>query len=122
MAKHLDLGQRGEDLALNFLKEKAYEILETNWRYSRAEIDIVARKDEQLMIVEVKTRASYRHGHPEDDVDHRKQQLLYDAATAYMDWIDHEGEVRFDILSVVIRPNGTHDIRHIPDAFFPGLF
>lgn len=122
MAKHLDLGQRGENLALSFLKEQAYEILDTNWRYSRAEIDIVARKDEQLIIVEVKTRASYRHGHPEDDVDHRKQQLLYDAATAYMDWIDHAGEIRFDILSVVIRPNGTHDIRHLEDAFFPGLF
>ncbi len=122
MAKHLDLGQRGEDLAQAFLKEKSYEILDTNWRYSRAEIDIVARHEEQLIIVEVKTRATYRHGYPEDDVDHRKQQLLYDAATAYMDQINHGGEVRFDILSVVIRPDGTHDIRHLQDAFFPGLF
>jgi len=122
MAKHLDLGQRGEDLALSFLTEKKYEILDTNWRFSRAEIDIVARKDGQLIIVEVKTRASYQHGFPEDDVDHRKQQLLYDAATAYMDWINHNGEIRFDILSVLIRPDGVHNIRHLPDAFFPGLF
>lgn len=119
---HLFTGLRGETLALAYLKEKGYQILETNWRYSRAEVDLIARLDDQLIFIEVKTRESYRHGYPEDDVQLKKQQLLYDAAAAYMDFYDHDGEVRFDIISIILPPGGQPDIRHLEDAFFPGLF
>lgn len=119
---HIFTGLRGESLALAYLEEKGYEILETNWRYSRAEVDLIARLHDQLIFVEVKTRESYRHGYPEDDVQPKKQQLLYDAAAAYMELCDHDGEVRFDILSIILPPNGAPDIRHLEDAFFPGLF
>lgn len=119
---HLFTGLRGESLALAYLEEKGYEILEMNWRYSRAEVDLIARLGEQLIFVEVKTRESYRHGYPEDDVQVKKQQLLSDAAAAYMEDCDHDGEIRFDIISIILPPQGEPDIRHIEDAFFPGLF
>lgn len=122
MAKHLDLGQRGEKLARSYLEDRGYEICETNWRYSRAEIDIIARHDHLLIFLEVKTRVSIRNGFPEDDVQTDKQRLLADAAAAYMDNCDYEGEIRFDILSVLIPPDRPAQIRHVVDAFFPGLF
>lgn len=119
---HISLGQAGESIALHYLKEQRLQIIATNWRYSRAEIDIIARSEEELIFIEVKTRSSFRNGYPEDDVDEEKKRMLFDAATAYMEEVDHEGEVRFDVISIVIHPSDAYTIRHIPDAFFPGLF
>ncbi len=72
MAEHNELGKKGEELAVNHLEENGYEILERNWVFQKAEIDIIAQKDEVLAIVEVKTRSSLDFGSPQDFVKPKK--------------------------------------------------
>lgn len=120
LAEHLDLGVKGEKLAQNYLREHQFEILETNWRFQKAEIDIIAFDKEILVFIEVKTRTTDRWGKPEDSISPKKQALIADAASQYMDLIQHEWEVRFDVISIIIPTYGTHQLNHHKDAFFPG--
>lgn len=122
MAKHNLLGKKGEDIAALFLKEKDYLILEKNWRWAKAEVDIIALKGGILVFVEVKTRASDFFGAPEEFVDERKEALMARAASKYMSLREHEGEIRFDIVSVILAENKKPVVEHFEDAFFPGLF
>lgn len=122
VADHLKKGQAGEQLARLYLEGKGYQILEQNWRYSKAEIDLIAKDGAVLVFVEVKTRTSEAFGKPEEFVDEKKQALLARAANVYMEQINHEWEIRFDVIGILW--DGQHQeaaIRHIPDAFFPGL-
>lgn len=121
MAKHLEIGKRGEQLALQFLLSKGFRILETNWRYKRLEVDIIAMDGSVLVFVEVKTRTNDFFGKPEEFVDAKKEKLLAQAAAAYMLKINHEWSLRFDVVSVLLRSEGKIEIQHLPDAFFPGL-
>lgn len=114
-------GKWGEDLAVTHILREGLVLLERNWRYKRAEIDIIAREGEVLVFIEVKTRSYADFGLPEEMINKRKQKFLTDAAMAYMRSIGHEWEIRFDILSVLGKPGGNIDIRHFRDAFFPGL-
>ncbi len=118
MAAHNDLGKRGEDLALAFLELKGYEMVERNWRYRRAEIDIIARLDEKLIFIEVKTRSSEAFGAPEEFVSSRKQDLVARAAGAYILKVNHDWLIRYDVVAVLLLPDGTHRIEHFEDAFF----
>ena len=68
---NLELGKMGEDLAVELLIEKGYEILERNWRFRHNEVDIIARKDGLLVIAEVKTRSGDTYGEPYTAVDYR---------------------------------------------------
>lgn len=117
----VELGQWGEETAVRYLQEKEYEILERNWRYSRAEVDIIARTNGQLIFVEVKYRKNSYFGKPESFVDRRKQFLLAEVAAVYCEGQEYDGEIRFDIISITGSPDATHRIRHIEDAFFPAF-
>lgn len=121
MAKHLETGQKGEDIAVRFLKNKGWEILEVNWRYSRAEVDIIAKDLDILVFVEVKTRTDDYFGKPDAFVTPKKEKLLADAASVYMEKIGHEWEIRFDVISILIKGEKDYEIRHFKDAFFPGI-
>ena len=121
MARHNELGKAGEQLAVSFLLKKGYKILECNWRYSRAEVDIIAMDSDTLVCVEVKARSSNMWGSPAMSVTPKKEKLLADALSVYMERIDHQWEVRFDVLAVVIINEQHHEITHFQDAFFPGL-
>lgn len=112
------MGRKGEDLAAEYLSSKGYRILERNWRWSRAEADIIAMDGEVLVFVEVKTRTSDYFGSPEEFVSEQKELLLHDLASRYMEHIAHEWEIRFDIISVLLRDPYGYEIRHIPDAWF----
>lgn len=120
MAKHNELGRKGEAIAREFLKKKGYQLLETNWRHRKAEIDIIAMWEEVLVFIEVKSRSSAYFGRPESFVDAKKQQLIADAASVYMEKIGHEWEIRFDIISVLFHNEVYQSVDHIKDAFFPG--
>lgn len=112
------LGLRGEDLAADYLVQQGYRVLERRVRVQGIEIDIVARKDDVLVFVEVKTRTSEALEAPEAAVDVKKQRRMIAAADAYVRQKDFLLEVRFDILSVVA--NGEREeIRHIEGAFSP---
>lgn len=114
-------GHWGEELAAAFLQQAGLEILERNWRYKRAEIDLIAREKGILVFVEVKTRAYTAFGRPEEMLNSRKRRLLIDAAMAYMRSIGYEWEIRFDIVAVLGEPGSDPEVTHFRDAFFPGL-
>ena len=117
MAKHNELGIKGELLAADFLQKSGYEILETNWVFQKAEIDIIAQKDTILAIVEVKTRTSADFGMPQDFVKGKKIQNLVKAVDQYMIENDLDLEVRFDIIGIVLNNHETR-IEHLEDAFY----
>ncbi len=117
MASHNDLGKLGEELAADFLRKDGYRILQTNWVYQKAEIDIIAQKGNILAVVEVKTRSSIDFGLPQDFVKPKKIQLLVKAVNEYITVNDLDIEARFDIIAV--QKNGdSFDIEHLKDAFF----
>lgn len=118
MAQHNQTGIRGEQIARDFLQKKNYKILETNWRHEKEEVDIIAMDGEELVIVEVKTRSTDYFGEPEEAVDEAKEKRLITAAEAFIEENDLDVEVRYDIISIILRDN-RHEIRHIQDAFFP---
>ncbi|MFA9290147.1 MAG: YraN family protein [Solirubrobacteraceae bacterium] len=121
-AHHLILGKRGEEEAINFLIKKEYIIKETNWRNkkSKSEIDIIALKDNNLIIVEVKTRERNKVQNPEEAVNIKKTKLLIKLANIYIEENNVELEVRFDIISVLINDKKT-EIKHIKNAFEPNF-
>ena len=119
MAQHLELGRRGEALAKTFLEDAGYEILDENWTHGKCELDLVAYKDGIIIFAEVKARTGTGFGEPEDFVDNCKQKLLAEAADEYIYLMDHQGEVRFDIISVLFRDELNYTLKHIEDAFWP---
>ncbi len=123
MAKHHNIGKKGEELALNFLQNKGLEILEKNWRFKKAEIDIIAKNPTEniLIFVEVKTRTSDFFGTPESFVTPQKEKLMADAAQVYAQEIQHDWEIRFDIIAVLFQKKHPQ-ISHFEDAFFPSDF
>lgn len=117
MADHNDLGKLGEELAVEFLRKNGYEILETNWTFQKAEIDIIAKKENILAIIEVKTRSSLDFGLPQDFVKPKKIQLLVKAVNEYVISNDLDVEVRFDIIAVH-KEGKSFSIEHLIDAFY----
>jgi len=117
MAEHNELGKLGEELAVAFLQQNNYVILETNWIFDKAEIDIIAQKDSVLIVVEVKTRSSIDFGLPQDFVKPKKIQLLVKAVNQYIEQNDLDVEVRFDIIAIT-KEAGNYNIEHIKEAFY----
>ena len=127
MAKHNELGKLGEELAVAFLQDKGYEILETNWVFQKAEIDIIAKTENTLAVVEVKTRSSLDFGLPQDFVKPKKIQLLVKAINEYVISKDLDVDVRFDIIAITasetnslsIKKDGkSYELEHLIDAFY----
>jgi len=118
MAVHNEIGIKGEKLAAVYLQKKGFQIIATNWRHRHKEVDIIARDEKELVIVEVKLRSTDYFGDPSEAVTLKKQKFLIEAADAYVEKIDDEPEVRFDIVSIVAGKNG-YEFEHITDAFCP---
>ena len=118
MAEHNDFGKLGEELAVNYLIEKGYEILERNWRNIHKEIDIIAKDGKDLVVVEVKARQSDENGEPDMAVTRQKQTRLISAANAYLFQNSLDINTRFDIISIIMKDNSPV-INHIEDAFLP---
>jgi putative endonuclease len=116
MAEHYELGKKGEQLAVNYLIGKGYKIVERNWRFQKAEIDIIARKAETLISVEVKTRSTKNFGNPQDFVNPKKIKLMVLAMNEYILNKDLDIELRFDIIAIT-KDKSSFDIEHFKDAF-----
>ncbi|QOD59725.1 YraN family protein [Polaribacter haliotis] len=116
MAEHNELGKEGEKLAVEFLLKNDYKILEKNYRYLKAEVDIIARKGDFLVCVEVKARSSDYFGDPQDFITPKKIKLLVSAIDYYVVEKDLDVEVRFDIIAILINKKGTK-LEHLEDAF-----
>ena len=117
MAEHNELGKLGEELAVEFLQKEGYEILETNWIFQKAEIDIIAQKDDIITAVEVKTRSSLEFGLPQEFVKSKKIQLLIKAMNEYVISNDFDANVRFDVISIYKNAKKV-EIEHLIDAFY----
>ncbi|MBU6325271.1 MAG: YraN family protein [Bacteroidetes bacterium] len=114
----MNLGKQGEEAAYRFLAESGYEVLERNYRIGRDELDIIARHDNMLVILEVKTRSSNSHGYPEEFVNAAKQKRMVRAAAAYLEAHFPQASLRFDVISVELKRNSLI-INHFKDAFYP---
>jgi putative endonuclease len=117
MASHNDLGKLGEDLAVEYLIKDGYEILERNWKFQKAEIDIIALKDNILAIIEVKTRSSITFGLPQDFVKPKKIRLLLAAVNAFVSEKDILYEVRLDIIAI-FKDKKQFNLEHLYDSYY----
>jgi len=116
MAQHNDLGKEGEKLAVNFLIKNGYAIRETNYRFHKAEVDIIAQKNDVLAVVEVKTRSTDYFGDPQDFVKPKKIKLLVGAIDDYVIKNNLDVNVRFDIIGIIKNKKGIR-LEHLKDAF-----
>lgn len=121
MAAHNALGKAGEDAAVAYLEQNGYDIRDRNWRKNHLELDIVAVKDEELVIAEVKTRSNTEYIEPQDAVNWQKIRRIVVAADAYIKHFCIDNPVRFDIITAVGVP-GAFRIEHIKEAFYPPMF
>lgn len=118
MASHNELGKIGEELAAQYLLRNGYKILRRNFYFDKAEIDIIAQKEEEtVVIVEVKTRNSDFFGDPQSFVTPGKIKNLVKAANEYVVSNDLEVEVRFDIIAI-LKNQKTESLEHFENAFY----
>ena len=117
MADHNDFGKMAEDLAVDFLVKAKYRILSRNFRYLKAEVDIIAEFENQIIIVEVKARHTDAFLEPQEAVNKKKIKLLISAANYYIEENNIDKEVRFDIISILPNKQKALEITHITDAF-----
>jgi putative endonuclease len=115
MSDKMKTGQMGENLAADFLIAQGFEIVARNYRYKHAEIDLIVKKGNWLIFVEVKTRTSTHFGEPEAFVDEKKSRKILEGAEEYVHATNWQGNIRFDIISVTL----SHEpkVEHFEDAF-----
>ncbi len=116
MSDAKDIGNKGENIAANFLLKKGYEILNRNWHYGKFEIDIIAKDNDTLVFVEVKTRSTGYIVEPELTLTLKQQRFIIKAANAFIDMHSYDIEARFDLISIVLHPEG-YELKHIDGAF-----
>jgi|SRR5690554_1981290 len=117
MASHNELGELGEKLAAEYLQGNGYEIVTCNYRFQKAEVDIIAKKDNMMICVEVKTRNSDYFGDPQSFVTPAKIKKIVKAMNHYLIENDIDLETRFDIIAV-LKNNTTEKITHYENAFY----
>jgi len=116
----MNLGKLGEELALKHLEAKGYIFVEKNFRFQRAEIDLIVKKDKEnlLVFIEVKTRRNKKFGMPEEGITLRKTEQIYKSAEGFL--IQNQGYIdyikRFDVIAILIEGN-EEKINHIENAF-----
>ena len=103
------------------LQKDGYNILQTNWKFQKAEVDIIAQKDGFLIFTEVKTRGSKKYGKPSDAIDKKKISLYKNAVEGYLEQNPTELEIRFDVINIIIGKDET-EIEHIPNAFQGSIY
>lgn len=117
MATHNDFGKIAEDLAAEYLQKNGYKVVKRNFRFQKAEIDIIAEKENLIIIVEVKARSTDAFILPQEAVTKAKIRSVVSAANHYLEEFNRNNEVRFDIISVLSDERKNLIIEHITDAF-----
>lgn len=117
-----EIGNEGEELAAAYLKSKGYTILERNYHFKHAEVDIVAYDNEAYIVfVEVKKRANNRYGEPEEHISRKKMENVYKAAEAWIYERKMDGApVRFDVISILQSSDEAPEIKHFENTFTRG--
>ncbi|MDG1147201.1 MAG: YraN family protein [Crocinitomicaceae bacterium] len=117
---HIELGQKGEEIAVTYLVSKGYIIKARNFRWNRGEVDLICESQNRLKIVEVKTRTSNYLGEPYLAVNRSKQRQIIRVANYYIQENKIDKEVEFDVVSIVLNATKTK-VEHIENAFYPML-
>lgn len=118
MHQRQQLGLKGEQAAVRYLNTKGYRILEQRYRAAQGEIDIIAAHNRTLVFIEVKTRRSTNYGIPAESVTSAKQEKIRKTALAYIQNGNHKYQgFRFDVISLLLKPDGSFLIEHIENAF-----
>ena len=112
-----ELGKTGESLACEYLKANKIKVLERNFKNKIGEIDIIAKEGETVAFIEVKTRSSYAFGTPAEAVNYAKQQKIIKTALSWMTDKNYDGDIRFDVIEVLINETEAPDINYIKNAF-----
>ncbi len=112
-------GLRGEQIASDYLKDKGYQIISKNYRFRRSEVDLIAKRQETLVFVEVKFHQNKGYGFPEESVSLAQQARVSQAAEHYIYESNWEGDIRFDIIAIQpVKEHGNFDVQHFEDAFY----
>jgi len=114
-----DLGRKGEDIAVIYLKKNGYKIYARNWVHDHKEIDIIAQQGNEIVIVEVKTREGDYFEEPWESVSMKKIRNLVEAADAWLNQKEIDMEIRFDVISIIFSDNVNYELTHFPGAFIP---
>lgn len=120
MVSTRDIGEIAEGLAQQHLVKLGYAILDTNWYHGHLELDIVARDNDELVVIEVKSRSGIRYEHPSEAVTNTKIKRIVEAADAYILEKDIDIETRFDVITVIFI-NQKYELEHFKDAFYPTM-
>lgn len=115
MAEHNDLGKSGEKEAAHFLRANGFHILSTGYRFGRSEIDIIAKIDNLVVFVEVKTRSTEDFGYPEEFVSQSQWKRIESAANHWIHENKCDDDIRFDIIAI----SKESGFEHIEDAHIP---
>jgi putative endonuclease len=116
-----ELGMKGEEIAVAYLKKEGYKILARNWFYDHKEIDIISQLNNEIVIVEVKTREGDYFEEPWEAVSAKKIRNIVDVADA---WLNHhciDLETRFDVISIIFSDDVNYELTHFPGAFIPPI-
>ena len=113
MSDKIQKGAKGELLAAEMLRQKGFEIIERNYRFKRSEIDLIVKKDNWLVFVEVRVRNSNTFGYPEQTISQAKRKKVMEGAAHYLEEVNWTGNVRYDVVAI-----HKNDIRHFEDAFY----
>ncbi len=117
MSKPHETGKKGEEEALVFFTKLGYKLVAKNWRFAKAEVDLIVENEDWIVFVEVKTRTNDSHGSPESFVSRAQQKHLIRAANHFADTHPSEKQYRFDVISILLEPQ--FQLKHIPEAFYP---
>jgi len=111
-------GNKGEELAVQYLSEKGYEIIERNWRFRHAEVDIITSKNSRLHFFEIKTRTTSKYGKPEESMSYKKMKMLKIAAEEYQYQNPQWKYLQFDVLAITIEYGMATEYFLIEDVYF----
>jgi len=111
-------GNLGEELAVKYLSQNGYVIVERNWRFRHAEVDIIAAKNNRLHFFEIKTRTTDRYGKPEESMSHKKMKMLKTAAEEYQYKNPQWKYVQFDVVAITIIRGTPTEYFLIEDVYF----
>ncbi len=118
MAAHNEFGKAGEQMAAEWLKHRGFQLIYRNWKFARYEVDIIASRDDILHFIEVKSRHDDMFGKPEDWVDRKKGRHLLTAGEAFQEKYPGWKTVQYDILSILLTPDGKRDFFFIEDVYW----
>ncbi len=121
MAAHNELGKWGEQIAAEYLQKKGYRIMFRDWKIGHRDLDIIAKQNDVVVIVEVRTRRNNHFGDTEMTIDRQKIRNICIASNAFVKRLRIDNEIRFDIIAITGTPEIGYTINHIEDALKPHL-